>query len=191
MDASTNIETRPTSRRMTEGPARAQAGPLVEEEIFKKTPGAAGLHPGGRDVAKDMHQVGAIPLLMKTLLDNGHPDGDCIAVTGPTIAEDLKSAKPIAAACGATGWQGNGATVRAAEMSKSGFGRPDRCFDAKAGTPNVKLTGTGLAGQRTKWKVPETHHRSGALWKYAQGVGPAVGGAVIHPGAHEKCYADS
>jgi dihydroxy-acid dehydratase len=58
---------------------------------------------------------------------------------------------------------------------------------------NVNLTGAALTKRRTKWKVRETHHRSGALWKYAQQVGPALGGAVTHPGgAHEKqCYADS
>src|SRR5207249_6752 len=41
-------------------------------EIFKKTPYVADLKPGGRYVAKDMFEVGGIPLLMKTLLDNGH-----------------------------------------------------------------------------------------------------------------------
>jgi dihydroxy-acid dehydratase len=54
------------------------------------------------------------------------------------------------------------------------------------------LTDTELAERRTKWMPRATNHTSGALWKYAQQVGPAVGGAVTHPGgAHEKqCYAD-
>ena len=46
-------------------------------EIFKKTPYVADLKPWGRYVAKDMFEVGGIPLLMKTLLDNGHLHGDC------------------------------------------------------------------------------------------------------------------
>src|SRR5207253_59010 len=50
-------------------------------EIFKKTPYVADLKPGGRYVAKDMFEVGGIPLLMKTLLDNGFLHGDCITVT--------------------------------------------------------------------------------------------------------------
>ena len=65
-------------------------------------------------------------------------------------------------------------------------------IDAVVGTLNVKLTDAELAERKTKWKARETNHTSGALWKYAQQVGPAVGGAVTHPGgAHEKqCYAD-
>ena len=65
-------------------------------------------------------------------------------------------------------------------------------IDAVVGTLNVKLTDAELAERKTKWKPRATNHTSGALWKYAQQVGPAVDGAVTHPGgAHEKqCYAD-
>jgi len=65
-------------------------------------------------------------------------------------------------------------------------------IDAVAGTLNVKLNEKELAERKTKWRPRETNHTSGALWKYAQQVGPAVAGAVTHPGgAHEKqCYAD-
>jgi dihydroxy-acid dehydratase len=60
------------------------------------------------------------------------------------------------------------------------------------GILNVKLTDAELAERKTKWAPRQTNHTSGALWKYAQQVGPAVDGAVTHPGgAHEKqCYAD-
>ena len=60
-------------------------------EIFKRTPYIADLKPGGRYVAKDMFEAGGIPLLMKTLLDHGFLHGDCMTVTGRTIAENLKS----------------------------------------------------------------------------------------------------
>ena len=65
-------------------------------------------------------------------------------------------------------------------------------IDADAGTLNVKLTAAELADRKTKWAPRATTHTSGALWKYAQQVGPAVDGAVTHPGgAHEtQCYAD-
>src|ERR1700730_2691709 len=65
-------------------------------------------------------------------------------------------------------------------------------IDANVGSLNVKLTEAELAERRTKWQPRATNHTSGVLWKYAQQVGPAVGGAVTHPGgAHEKlCYAD-
>jgi dihydroxy-acid dehydratase len=65
-------------------------------------------------------------------------------------------------------------------------------IDAVVGTLNVKLTDEELAKRKTNWRSRETNHTSGVLWKYAQQVGPAIGGAVTHPGgAHEKqCYAD-
>ena len=62
-------------------------------EVFKRTPYIADLKPGGRYVAKDMFEAGGIPLLMKTLLDHGYLHGDCMTVTGRTIAENLKSVK--------------------------------------------------------------------------------------------------
>ena len=58
-------------------------------EIFKRTPYIADLKPGGRYVAKDMFEAGGMPLLMKTLLDGGYLHGDCMTVTGRTIAENL------------------------------------------------------------------------------------------------------
>src|SRR5690606_11196435 len=60
-------------------------------EIFKRTPYIADLKPGGRYVAKDLFQAGGIPLVMKTLLDHGYLHGDCMTVTGKTIAENLKN----------------------------------------------------------------------------------------------------
>src|SRR5262249_23363684 len=115
-------------------------------EIFKKTPYVADLKPGGRYVAKDMFEVGGIPLLMKTLLDNGHLHGDCITATGRTIAKNLKSVKwnppkdvlrradnPITVSGGVVGLKGNlvpeGPMVKVAGMSKLKFTGPARCFD--------------------------------------------------------------
>jgi dihydroxyacid dehydratase/phosphogluconate dehydratase len=179
MDAKTNIKRRLPSRRVTGAPivtrrslenaaaAVAASGastnaalhlPAITHDcrdvvkIFKKTLYVADLKPGCRYVAKDMFEVSGTPLWMKTPLDNGHPDGDYLTVTGRTIAE----------------------------------------IDAGIGALNGKLTGAELAERKTKWKARETNHTSGALWKYAQQIGPAVDGAVIHSGeAHEKqCYAD-
>ena len=58
-------------------------------EIFKKTPYLADLKPGGQYVAKDMGEAGGMPMLMKTMLDGGFLHGDCITVTGKTLAENL------------------------------------------------------------------------------------------------------
>src|SRR5438067_8606219 len=272
-------------------------------EVFKKTPYVADLKPGGRYVAKDMFEVGGIPLLMKTLLDHGFLHGDCITVTGRTIAENMKTVKwnpdqdvvrpadkPITVTGGVVGLKGNlapdGAIVKVAGLSTLKFTGPARCFDgeeacfqavktrayqegdvfviryegpkggpgmremlsttaaltgqgtggkvalitdgrfsgatrgfcvghvgpeAAVGGPiallrdgdiieidaidgklNVKLSDAELAERRKSWQPRETNFGSGAIWKYAQQVGPAMNGAVTHPGgAHEKtCYAD-
>ena len=59
-------------------------------EVFKRTPYLADLKPGGRFVAKDMFEAGGVPMLLKTLLDGGYLHGDCITVTGKTLAENLR-----------------------------------------------------------------------------------------------------
>jgi dihydroxy-acid dehydratase len=65
-------------------------------------------------------------------------------------------------------------------------------LDAINGTLDVKLTDAELAERKKAWKPREMRVGSGVLWKYAQQVGPAVKGAVTHPGgsAEKSCYAD-
>lgn len=117
-------------------------------EIFKKTPYIADLKPGGKYVAKDMFEVGGIPLLMKTLLDHGYLHGDCMTVTGRTIAENMASVKwnpdqdvvypankPLTVTGGVVGLKGNlapeGAIVKVAGMpvEKQVFTGPARVFE--------------------------------------------------------------
>jgi dihydroxy-acid dehydratase len=117
-------------------------------KVFERTPYVADLKPGGRYVAKDMFEVGGIPLLMKTLLDHGYLHGDCMTVTGRTIAENLKSVKwndqqdvvrpadkPLLATGGVVGLKGNiapdGAIVKVAGMDVLKFTGPARCFDGE------------------------------------------------------------
>jgi dihydroxy-acid dehydratase len=272
-------------------------------EIFKKTPYIADLKPGGRYVAKDLFEVGGVPLLMKTLLDAGYLHGDCLTVTGRTIAENLKSVKwnsdqdvvraatdPLTPTGGVVGLKGNlapdGAIVKVAGMHNLKFTGPARCFDGEEacfeavktkqykegdvfviryegpkggpgmremlsttaalygqgmgdkvalitdgrfsgatrgfcvghvgpeaavggpigllrdgdiieldavnGTLNVKLSDDELKKRKAEWKPRETEYGSGYIWKYAQQVGPAVNGAVTHPGAKAEkiSYAD-
>jgi len=273
-------------------------------EVFKKTPYIADLKPGGRYVAKDMFEVGGIPLLMKTLLDHGFLHGECMTVTGRTIAENLKSVKwnpnqdvvrpandPITVTGGVVGLKGNlapeGAIVKVAGLKSLQFTGPARCFDGEEacfeavknraykegdvfviryegprggpgmremlsttaaltgqgtggkvalitdgrfsgatrgfcighvgpeaalggpiallrdgdvitidainGTIDVALSDEELARRKNGWKPRETDFTSGYLWKYAQQVGPAVNGAVTHPGgqAEKISYADA
>jgi dihydroxy-acid dehydratase len=273
-------------------------------DVFKRTPYVADLKPGGRYVAKDMFEVGGIPLLMKTLLDHGFLHGECITVTGRTIAENMKSVKwnpdqdvvrpadkPITVTGGVVGLKGNlapdGAIVKVAGMKTLKFSGPARCFDGEEacfeavktraykegdvfviryegpkGGPGMRemlsttaaLTGQGTGGKvalitdgrfsgatrgfcvghvgpeaavggpiahlrdgdiitidavngtidvnlseaefakrKAEWKPRPSEFGSGYIWKYAQQVGPAVNGAVTHPGgaAETQCYADA
>ena len=116
--------------------------------IFEKTPYIADLKPGGKYVAKDMFEAGGIPLLMKTMLDHGYLHGDCLTVTGRTLAENMEHVawndaqdvvrpanKPLTTTGGVVGLKGNlapeGAIVKVAGMSVLKFTGPARCFDSE------------------------------------------------------------
>jgi dihydroxy-acid dehydratase len=62
--------------------------------IGKKVPVLADLKPSGRFVMADLVRIGGLTPLMKTLLDAGLLHGDCLTVTGKTIAENLANVKP-------------------------------------------------------------------------------------------------
>lgn len=65
-------------------------------------------------------------------------------------------------------------------------------IDADAGTIDLEVDADELARRKAEWKPRKTNYNSGALWKYAQMVGPAHLGALTHPGAAEEThvYAD-
>ncbi len=272
-------------------------------EIFKRTPYITDLQPGGKYAAKDMWDAGGIPALLKELLDAGLLHGDCITVSGKTMAENLKDVRfrddqkvirrvknAISPTGGVVGLKGNlaaeGAIVKVAGMETLTFTGPARCFDceedafeavmknkiqagdvvviryegpkggpgmremlsttsaiygkglgesvalitdgrfsgatrgfcighvgpeaavggpigllkdgdtiridAVKGTLDVDLSDAELAERRKSWQPRTPDLRSGAIWKYAQTVGPASKGAVTHPGgaAEIKSYAD-
>ncbi|MDE3116247.1 MAG: dihydroxy-acid dehydratase [Pseudomonadota bacterium] len=117
-------------------------------EIFKKTPYLASLKPGGEYVAKDMWEAGGVPMLMKTLLDGGYIHGDCMTVTGKTVAENLKGvvfnpdqkvmravSNPLAPTGGVVGLKGNlapdGAIVKIAGLKHIKHRGPARVFDCE------------------------------------------------------------
>ncbi|MFQ5765894.1 MAG: dihydroxy-acid dehydratase, partial [Rhodospirillales bacterium] len=117
-------------------------------EIFKKTPYIADLKPSGRYVAKDMHEAGGMPVLMKTLLDGGYLHGDCLTVTGRTVAENLDDvvfnedqdvirpvSKPLSPTGGVVGLVGNlapdGAIVKVAGMKVMRHTGPARVFESE------------------------------------------------------------
>ncbi|MBU4530723.1 MAG: dihydroxy-acid dehydratase [Hoeflea sp.] len=116
--------------------------------IFERTPYIANLKPGGKYVAKDMFEAGGIPVLMKTMLEHGYLHGDCMTVTGRTLAENMEHVrwnddqdvvhpanKPITVTGGVVGLKGNlatdGAIVKIAGMARLKFSGPARCFDSE------------------------------------------------------------
>jgi dihydroxy-acid dehydratase len=60
------------------------------QKISDKTPFLADLKPSGKYVMEDLHAVGGVPAVMKMLLEAGYLHGDCMTVTGKTIAENLQ-----------------------------------------------------------------------------------------------------
>jgi dihydroxy-acid dehydratase len=115
-------------------------------EIFKRTPYIADLKPGGRYVAKDMFDIGGVAVVMKALLDGGYLHGDCMTVTGKTVAENLRdtvlpknqdvvrpTSAPLSTTGGVVGLRGNlapqGAIVKVAGMKNVKFRGPARVFE--------------------------------------------------------------
>jgi dihydroxy-acid dehydratase len=117
-------------------------------EIFKSTPYCADLQPGGRYVARDMYDAGGVYMLMKTLLAEGFLHGDCLTVTGRTLAENIDEVTwnpdqkviydartPIMPTGGVVGLRGSlapdGAIVKVAGLHELVFQGPARCFDCE------------------------------------------------------------
>ncbi|GGB69731.1 dihydroxy-acid dehydratase [Blastomonas aquatica] len=272
-------------------------------EMFKSTPYIADLKPGGRYVAKDMHEAGGVYMLMKTMLANGLLHGNCMTVTGKTLGENIDEVTwnpdqkviydvktPLSPTGGVVGLKGSlapdGAIVKVAGMARLQFTGPAQVFDceedcfaavearqikegsviviryegpkggpgmremlsttaalygqgmgesvalitdgrfsggtrgfcighvgpeaadggpialvedgdiiaidAEAGTIDLLVEDAVLAERRKAWQPRTNDYQSGALWRYAQNVGPASKGALTHPGAKAErhVYAD-
>ncbi|MEP2988928.1 MAG: dihydroxy-acid dehydratase [Parasphingorhabdus sp.] len=272
-------------------------------EIFKSTPYLADLKPGGKYVARDMHDAGGVYMLMKTMMDGGLLNGDCITVTGKTLGENIEEItwnpdqkviysidNAITETGGVVGLKGSlapeGAIVKVAGMERVQFSGPAQVFeceedafaavekreikegsvviirnegpkggpgmremlattaalygqgmgekvalitdgrfsgatrgfcighvgpeaadggpiglieegdmihiDAAAGTIDLDVNDETLDQRRSAFKHTENNYGSGALWRFAQNVGPAYKGATTHPGAkaEKHVYAD-
>ncbi|MBM3540674.1 MAG: dihydroxy-acid dehydratase [Alphaproteobacteria bacterium] len=117
-------------------------------KIFRRTPYIADMKPGGKYVAKDLYLIGGVPVVLKALLDGGYLHGDCLTVTGKTMAENLRgvkfpkdqdvvypTSKPLSKTGGVVGLKGNlapeGAIVKVAGMKRLSFTGPARVFDSE------------------------------------------------------------
>jgi dihydroxy-acid dehydratase len=268
-------------------------------EIFKSTPYMADLKPGGKYVARDMHDAGGIYMLMKSLAKTGLLHLDCLTVTGKSLGENIEQVtwnpdqkviydamSPITPTGGVVGLKGSlapdGAIVKVAGMKRLQFTGTAKVFeceedafsaveqnaivegdvvvirnegpkggpgmremlsttaalygqglgekvalitdgrfsggtrgfcighvgpeaadggpiafvetgdqisiDAEAGTIDLLVDEAVLAGRKAKWAPRQNNYQAGALWKYAQLVGPASKGAVTHPGAKAETH---
>lgn len=117
-------------------------------KIFHRTPYFVDLRPGGRYRAKDLYDVGGLAIVMKELLDAGLLHGDCITVSGKTMAENLKHVKfstgqdvvrsiktPLSPTGGVVTLKGSlapeGGIVKVAGMKNLKFKGKALCFDCE------------------------------------------------------------
>jgi dihydroxy-acid dehydratase len=116
--------------------------------IMRRTPYIADLKPGGKYVAFDVHTVGGIPVIIKALLDGGLLHGDCLTVTGKTLAENHKDvvfpadqdviypvSRAISPTGGVVGLKGSlapdGAIVKVAGLHNLRFEDTALCFESE------------------------------------------------------------
>ena len=171
-------------------------------EIFRKTPYIADMKPGGKYVAKDLYEVGGVQVVIKELLDAGYLRGDCITVTGKTLAENCAEVKfpegqdvvyrvkeAIAPTGGVVGLKGNlapeGAIVKVAGIAPEGqtFTGPAKCLRVRGGLFRLRHQ-----GRRAGRRLP------GDPLRGAEGRARHARDAVDHGGAlrprHRECRAD-
>ena len=120
-------------------------------EISQRTPTLADLRPGGKYVMLDVHKVGGVQVILKALLDAGALHGDCLTITGRTMAEELADVvipegqdviRPKENAVSPTGGlvvvRGNlapeGGVIKTAGVTKLSLTGPARCFDSEEET---------------------------------------------------------
>ena len=166
--------------------------------ISKNTPYIADLKPGGKFVAKDLYEIGGVPILIKALLDGNLLHKDCLTVTGKTIEENHEkvkfptdqkviytTAKPLSPSGGFAGLKGNlapdGAILKVAGMKRKQFKGKAKCFDDEESALNAVLDKKIKAGDvvviryegpRGSPGMPEMLSTTGAL--FGQGLGEEV-----------------
>ena len=167
-------------------------------KISKKTPYIADLKPGGKYVAKDLYEIGGVPILIKALLDGGFLHEDCMTVSGKTIGENhkdivfptdqkviYKTSKPISSSGGFVGLKGNlapdGAIIKVAGLKKKKFIGKAKCFDGEQSALNAVLEKKikqgdviiiRYEGPKGSPGMPEMLSTTGAI--YGQGLGEEV-----------------
>ena len=167
-------------------------------EIYKTTPYIGDMSPGGKYVAKDLYDVGGVPVVIKSLLDGGFINGDCITVTGKTIAENHATTiipknqdvvytcdKPLSDHSSVVGLWGNlaedGSISKIAGLKNLKFIGKAKCFDCEEDALTSVLKNEIKAGDAViiRYEGPiggpgmrEMLSTTGAI--YGQGLGETV-----------------
>ena len=134
------------------------------QRIAERTPLIADLKPFGEYVMFDLDRVGGVPVVMRMLLEAGLLHGDCLTVTGRTVAENLEGlapggpdgvvlrslASPLAPSGGITTLRGSlapeGAVVKTAGVEVRFFEGPARVFEREEAAMHALADGTIRAG---------------------------------------------
>jgi dihydroxy-acid dehydratase len=132
--------------------------------VGSKVPLLGDLKPFGKFVMNDVDKIGGVPVVLKALLDAGLIHGDCLTVTGKTMAENLKEiappdpdgqilkavSSPLASSGGITILGGSlapeGAVTKVAGVGVDVFEGPARVFDREQGAMDALEDGTINAG---------------------------------------------
>ena len=132
--------------------------------IGQRVPHLGDLKPFGRYVMNDVDKIGGIPVVMRLLLEAGLMNGECLTVTGRTMAENLEAldppradgdiirelSAPIHASGGITILRGSlapeGAVVKSAGFDETTFTGTARVFDGERGALDALAAGTITAG---------------------------------------------
>lgn len=164
------------------------------DRLSARTPLICDLKPGGRFAAADLHAAGGIPLVMKRLLDGGHLHGDCLTVTGQTIAAACANAQetpgqqvvypldqPLKPNGGLVILHGNlaeeGCVMKMAASNVRHFSGPARVFDREEDAMQAVTEGRIRAGDVVviRYEGP----RGGPGMREMLGVTAAIAGAGL------------
>ncbi len=129
--------------------------------VAKRTPLIADMKPGGRFLAKDLHAVGGVYAVLKTLLTHGSLHGDCLTIFGSTLEDELKKRpeadsevvrkEPIMKSGGLVILKGNlapdGALIKVAGLKSLAFEGRARVFDSEEACAEVVKKRAYKAGE--------------------------------------------
>lgn len=112
------------------------------ERVRKKVPVLCDLKPSGRYVAVDFHRAGGVPQVLKMLLKQGLIHGDCLTITGKTLAQELKNVPDTPRADQDVIRQWNNPMYRQGHLAiLKGNLAPEGCVAKITGLKSPKITG--------------------------------------------------